>query len=376
MNLMSDEHYLPGLSEKTKSLNKILEGIYGFEIREFDEVPDNLNRIAQELQQTQDNITQLSSYDYNTDTTNQIRKQVNNYSLQFNSHLTALVQNKESELEKILDSMDDAKNNITVLTSLRQKANSIEDYINSTQGISETLDIRHIDCPELFSDYSEKREQIHEIDEEISLLNERYSSFFNSSNAKIELKSLLKATKTKGLFKTEVYKRCKQSRYYAGIIKLDNLHQNIKLLLSNKTEYNVFVSYQKNREIKTTKESSPYRGDTEYQKVQIPEKTLIETTIQTKSKSFSHLHALIKSVGYPKDYSYFKLRDTLNGKYSSNWSERLSQFSSELDKVELTNSGRQYLSHINQCLEIALGQGQYLDEINSARNSIDMKLAA
>ena len=371
---MSEKHYLPGLSNKTKTINQILKEIYNFETKPLNDDSKNLNQLAQELQRIGTSFVQINSYNYTNIYIEEIRAKVEVYSNEFDLHLESLVHNKESELEEILNSIDSTKNNLAILTPLRQKADSIEDYINSDNGIIGTLDLRGISFSGIFSEYSENREQIDNIDKELSLINERYNNFFNSNNEVKELKSLLKATRTKRLFKTEIYKKCKDSRYYEGIIALENIHQNIKLLLSNKTEYNVFVSYQKNLAKKKTKTQEKQISKTHNAK--IVQGTTFQTTPQLESQSFSHLHALIRSVGYPEDYSYFILVDTLNGKYSSNWSERLSQFSLELDKIELTSSGREYLSQINKCLEIAQGQGQYLDEIYFARNSIEEKLAA
>ncbi len=381
MNAMSEEHYFPGLSERTQNLNQILEGLYNFKTKPFTDNQESLNQIAQNLEETDSNLQKLGPYNYSTDTTNQIKDQVNNYSEQFDIYLTNLISDKESELENILSSIDSAKNNLTILQTLRQKVNSIEEYINSNQGIRETLVLRDIESSEIFSNYSNKREQIKTIDEEISLLTERYDSFFDSNNPKKELKDLLKTTKTKSLFKTEIYKNCKQAGYYEGIILLDNLHKNVKLLLSNKSEYNFLIAYQRNltnRNRLNLKEKSIVNINTQSfeEEKQKTYNTQYRTETITANQRFSYLHALIQTLGYPKDYHYFKLRDTLNGKYSSNWLERLYQFSSELDKLELTKSGRIYISEIAQCLEIAQEQGQYVDEIDSARTAIRLKLTA
>ncbi|MCK5107712.1 MAG: hypothetical protein KAQ83_03215 [Nanoarchaeota archaeon] len=378
---MSEEHYFPGLSERTQNLNQILEGLYNFKTKPFTDNQESLNQIAQNLEETDSNLQKLGPYNYSTDTTNQIKDQVNNYSEQFDIYLTNLISDKESELENILSSIDSAKNNLTILQTLRQKVNSIEEYINSNQGIRETLVLRDIESSEIFSNYSNKREQIKTIDEEISLLTERYDSFFDSNNPKKELKDLLKTTKTKSLFKTEIYKNCKQAGYYEGIILLDNLHKNVKLLLSNKSEYNFLIAYQRNltnRNRLNLKEKSIVNINTQSfeEEKQKTYNTQYRTETITANQRFSYLHALIQTLGYPKDYHYFKLRDTLNGKYSSNWLERLYQFSSELDKLELTKSGRIYISEIAQCLEIAQEQGQYVDEIDSARTAIRLKLTA
>jgi hypothetical protein len=351
---MSDEQYFPGLSEKTQNLNNILESLYNFQLREFND--SNLNQISEEIRHAELDLFELDSY--TNPRIDEIRTNLAEYSLQLDLHLSNLVDDRSSKLERILSSMKSSQNNLSVLNSLRKEANSIDDYISD---INESINSREIDIPEIFTDYSNKREQIKGVNQEISLLNERYHSFFNSDNPKKELKSLLKATKTKDIFKTKLYKKCKESGYYEGIILLSQMHNNINILLYNKTEYNSFITYNKNQS--TLKRRTKQK----------PKKT--RTISETKTE-FSHLHALISSIGFPEDYSYLRLRDTLNGKYSSNWSNRLNQFSLELEKIELTDSGRDYLSQIGQCLDIAIEQGQYLDEIKFARTSIKRKLTA
>jgi hypothetical protein len=344
---MSNEQYFLGFSEKTRNLNRILERLYNFQLREFSDY--NLNQIAKEIRQTEFDLSEINSY--TNERIEEIRENLEDYSMNFDLHLSNLLDDKASELEIILSSIKNSQNNLSVLNNLRQQANSIDDYLDN---INESVELREIDVPEIFIDYSNKREQIKNMDKEISLLDKRYHTFFNSDNPRKELKSLLKSTKTKGLFKTELYKKCKESGYYEGIILLSQMHNNINILLSNKIEYNVFVSSHRQKEIPKSKSTKTNQQKTE----------------------FSYLHALISSLSYPEDYSYLRLRDILRGKYYDSWSERLNQFSQELNNIHLTTSGREYLTQVDQCLDIAREQGLYIDEINSARTSIKQKLAA
>ncbi|MBL7051016.1 transglutaminase domain-containing protein [Candidatus Woesearchaeota archaeon] len=237
-----NEKYLPEISKGRKELNSALKKLYSLKLesdfRSLEKIVGGeevslgkLNAIAKRVQDARYTEGAFSLYGYRTKETDKKTKQVNAVGIGLENALKKLSGIKYSELEEIQKDMKKNKHNFSILSSLRNSANEIDDLLfgdGTKKGVYE-LDNRS--ASGLTQNYHEQRELIKEVDEKIKLIKESYVDFDFNFDYKKELKGLKKETRNGFLFKGDIIKKCKKAKYYEGLIKLKWFNSEIKDVL-------------------------------------------------------------------------------------------------------------------------------------------------
>lgn len=245
------EHYFEGVSKPTKDINVVLEEIYSVSIeKHYNHIRtsdidsfdiEDLSVIIDELHETNYFFDVLRQYDYTNEGVEVKREHKDLLEEQIKQTFLLLKDHKESSLKSLKKDLKESKDNLEYLENIRAKSDSIDNFLwgdDSKEGLFDLLREEKLlfDIDKPVREYHSNRSLISEIDSTLSELIKRYQSFETGNDPASELKSLHKTTKSSFL-KSDIVKKCETSRYYEGLIRLDNFNSEIEKVSENPEKY-------------------------------------------------------------------------------------------------------------------------------------------